>query len=42
LVLGSSSGLVNSGREGGRDASAKLKDSFKSLEQKIRNRYKRI
>jgi hypothetical protein len=42
LVLGSSSGLVNSGREGGRDASAKLKDALKSFEQKIRNRYKRI
>jgi hypothetical protein len=34
--------LVNSGREGGRDASAKLKDALKSFEQKIRNRYKRI
>jgi len=42
LVLGSSSALVNSGREGGRDASAKLKGSFKNFEQRIRNRNKRI
>jgi hypothetical protein len=42
LVLGSSSALVNSGREGGRDASAKLKGSFKNFEQRIRNRNKKI
>ena len=42
LVLGSSSALVNSGREGGRDASAKLKGSFKNFEQRIRNRHKKI
>ncbi len=42
LVLGASSALVNSGREGGRDASAKLKGSFKNFEQRIRNRNKRI
>jgi hypothetical protein len=42
LVLGSSSGLVNSGREGGRDASAKLKGSLKNFEQRLRNRHKRI
>ena len=42
LVLGSSSALVNSGREGGRDASAKIKGSFKNFEQRIRNRNKKI
>ena len=42
LVLGSSSALVNSGREGGRDASAKLKGSLKNFEQRIRNRNKKI
>jgi hypothetical protein len=42
LVLGSSSALVNSGREGGRDASAKLRGSLKNFEQRIRNRNKRI
>ncbi len=42
LVLGASSALLNSGREGGRDASAKLKGSFKNFEQRIRNRNKRI
>ena len=42
LVLGSSSALVNSGREGGRDASARFKGSLKNFEQRIRNRNKRI
>lgn len=42
LVLGSSSALVNSGREGGRDATARFKGSLKNFEQRIRNRNKRI
>jgi hypothetical protein len=42
LVLGSSSALVNSGREGGRDATARFRGSLKNFEQRIRNRNKRI
>ncbi|HZK51966.1 MAG TPA: DUF3040 domain-containing protein [Actinomycetota bacterium] len=42
LVLGSSSTLVNSGREGGRDATARFRGSLKNFEQRIRNRNKRI
>ena len=41
LVLGSSSALVNSGREGGRDATARFRGSLKNFEQRIRNRNKR-
>jgi hypothetical protein len=42
LVLGSSSALVNSGREGGRDATARFRGSLKNFEQRMRNRNKRI
>ena len=41
LVLGSSSTLVNSGRGGGRDATARFRGSLKNFEQRIRNRNKR-
>ncbi|MGH2776569.1 MAG: DUF3040 domain-containing protein [Actinomycetota bacterium] len=41
LVLGSSSAVVNSGREGGRDATARFRGSLKNFEQRIRNRNKR-